>query len=175
MNHSFVHLELNTDDIDKARAFYGDVFGWSFNDVPMGNQSYTQIALPQPPGGGMQVKPTPGTPTQWMPYVGVEDLHATLARARKAGARIVEDTLAVPGYGSLAIIVDPTGAALGLWEPEGGFQGGGGPSKKKVSKKKSSKKKASKKQTSGGTPKKTSRKKTSGRGKKKAAKRRTKR
>ncbi len=116
MNRAFVHLELNTDDIERARAFYQDVLGWDFASVPVAGQKYTQISTPRPPGGGIQVKPHPRMPSHWLPYVGVDDVKKAVERARSAGAEIVADYSAVPGYGALAIITDPTGATFGVWQ-----------------------------------------------------------
>jgi predicted enzyme related to lactoylglutathione lyase len=116
MHRSFVHLELNVDDTDRARAFYRELFGWDVVDVPMGEQVYTQIKPPAGPGGGIQTKATPEAPSAWVPYVGVKSVATTLRKARAAGARIMVEQTPVPGYGALAIIEDPSGAWLGLWE-----------------------------------------------------------
>ena len=159
MNRAFVHLELNTDDIEGARAFYRQVLGWDFKDVPVAGQKYLQIAVPHPPHGGIQVKPHAKMPSHWMPYVGVDDVRAAVRRARSAGAKIVADTTEVSGYGALAIITDPTGATFGVWEQER-------PEKKAAANKPAAKKPAAKKATKKAAAKKATKKKSA---KKKAA------
>ena len=116
MHRAFVHLELNTDDIQHARAFYEQVLGWSFDDVPIGGETYTQINTPTAPGGGIQLKADEELPAHWMPYVAVDSVADTVARARDAGARILVDTSDVEGHSPVAVIGDPAGAIFGIWE-----------------------------------------------------------
>nr|MCH9685652.1 VOC family protein [Deltaproteobacteria bacterium] len=119
MRHAFVHLELNTNALPQARRFYEGVFDWDFSDVQVGDDAvYTQIRTPSGPGGGMQAATEEGEPSRWLPYVGVHDVRATLTRVRKLGGTIIVDHTPVPGFGALAIVADPTGAQMGLWEVE---------------------------------------------------------
>ncbi|HYK52666.1 MAG TPA: hypothetical protein VEV38_03970, partial [Candidatus Eremiobacteraceae bacterium] len=67
-------------------------------------------------GGGMMKHLVQGAPAVWLPYVHVEDIHAATKRARELGATVTRDVTEVPGFGALSIIVDPTGAELGLWK-----------------------------------------------------------
>jgi predicted enzyme related to lactoylglutathione lyase len=118
MANPFVHVELNTTDIAKAKAFYGKLFGWKLEDVPMGDgHSYTMIGVGDGTGGGMQGHPVKGAPSSWLPYVLVDDLTASTEKARSLGANVMQEPVDVMGMGSLAVIIDPTGAALGLWQP----------------------------------------------------------
>ena len=114
MHRAFVHLELNTDDIQHARAFYEAVLGWSFDEVPMGEATYTQINTPVPPGAGIQPKTADELPSHWMPYVAVEDIAATIAKARDAGAEILAEPNDVEGASPAAVIKDPSGAIFGI-------------------------------------------------------------
>jgi len=61
----------------------------------------------------------PGAGSAWMPYVLVDDIDRATKRAKKLGATVSREVAAVEGMGWLSIIIDPTGARLGLWEPEG--------------------------------------------------------
>jgi predicted enzyme related to lactoylglutathione lyase len=118
MANSFVHIELNTDDVTKAKAFYRSVFKWKLADQKMGpGMTYTMIDVGKGTGGGMQKKPMAEAPTSWLPYVEVESVDKTLAKARKSGAQVVVERMEIPGTGAIGIFIDPTGAALGLWEP----------------------------------------------------------
>jgi uncharacterized protein len=118
MQGAFVHLELHTDDTSLAKAFYRDLFGWNYNDVPQGDAIYTMVASPQQPGAGMQHKGMPDAPTMWLPYVTVDSVQDTVARARTAGAEIIVEYMEAPGFGAGAILRDPTGAAFGIWKSE---------------------------------------------------------
>jgi len=118
MANPFCHLELNTTDTAKARAFYSGLFDWTYNDMDMGpGGTYTVIGTGEAPGGGMMKHPVPGAPSLWLPYIQVDDLQASTDKAKALGAQVMKDATDVPGMGSFSILVDPTGAALGLWKP----------------------------------------------------------
>jgi predicted enzyme related to lactoylglutathione lyase len=119
MANAFVHVELNTSDVNKAKAFYGKLFDWKLEDVPMGDSAYTMINVGSGTGGGMMKHPVPGAPSAWLAYVQVDDIAAATEKARSLGATILKDVTEVMGAGWLSILMDPTGAALGLWKPKG--------------------------------------------------------
>jgi predicted enzyme related to lactoylglutathione lyase len=120
MANPFVHVELNSTDVKAAKSFYGKLFGWSLEDMPMGGgQVYTMIGVGEGTGGGMLTHPVPGAPSSWLAYVGVDDIHASTEKARKLGATVMREPMEVMGAGWLSIIVDPTGATLGLWQATG--------------------------------------------------------
>jgi uncharacterized protein len=117
MANPFVHVELNTTDLDKAKSFYRSLFDWHLNDVEMGGgMIYTLIGVGEGTGGGMMKHPMPGAPSAWLPYVLVNDIRAATDKARSLGATVVRDVTPVMDEGSLSIITDPTGAVLGLWQ-----------------------------------------------------------
>jgi uncharacterized protein len=117
MANPFVHVELGTTDVDKAKSFYQSLFNWQLNDVEMGGgMTYTLIGVGEGTGGGMMKHPVPGAPSAWLPYVQVEDLVAATAKAKSLGATVMRDVTPVMDEGEFSIIVDPTGAALGLWQ-----------------------------------------------------------
>ncbi|HEU5059106.1 MAG TPA: VOC family protein [Kofleriaceae bacterium] len=117
MANTFCHIELGTENPRAARDFYSKLFDWKFEDTPMPQGDYTMIKTGEGPGGGLMQKQMPEAPTAWLPYVQVASVEATVERARKLGATIVVDTKAIPSHGTLAVLLDPTGAALGIWEP----------------------------------------------------------
>jgi predicted enzyme related to lactoylglutathione lyase len=136
MGNAFVHIELATDDLTAAKSFYKTLFDWKLADMPGGGMEYTMLDVGKGTGGGMMKKPMAEAPTAWTPYVAVEDVSKTLEKAKDAGARVVvERTEIGGGMGAFGVLIDPTGAALGVWEM----------AKKAASKKKAPKKKASKK------------------------------
>lgn len=121
MANPFVHVELNTTDLDKAKEFYGQLFSWKLQDMPMGDGvNYTLIGVDKGTGGGMMKHPVPGAPSSWLAYVLVDDVRASTKKAASLGANILRDVTEVPGMGWFSIITDPTGAAIGLWQGQTG-------------------------------------------------------
>jgi predicted enzyme related to lactoylglutathione lyase len=116
MANPFVHVELNTTNPLKAKAFYDELFDWKMDDVPMPSGTYTMINVGKGTGGGMMKQLIPDAPSAWLPYVEVKDIDAATKKAKKLRAKIMKDVTEVMGMGWLSIIVDPTGAMLGLWE-----------------------------------------------------------
>jgi uncharacterized protein len=116
MANPFVHIELNTQDVAAAKEFYGKLFDWKLTDVPMDNGVvYTMIDVGGGTGGGLWQSPVPGA-SFWLAYSGVDDIRAATEKARSLGAKVMREPMEVMGAGWLSIIVDPTGAHLGLWQ-----------------------------------------------------------
>lgn len=119
MANPFVHVELNTSDLAKAKSFYGRLFDWKLEDIEGGESgTYTLIGVGEATGGGMLKHPMPGASSMWLAYVLVDDIKAATAKARSLGADIKKDVTEVMGMGWLSILQDPTGATLGLWQPK---------------------------------------------------------
>ena len=116
MANAFVHVELNTTDLNKGKDFYGKLFDWQLQDVQMGPMTYTLIKVGEGTAGGMMTHPMPGAPSFWLPYVAVDDIKAATAKAKSLGATMIVETKEVPGTGWFTIFTDPTGATLGLWQ-----------------------------------------------------------
>ena len=116
MTNAFVHIELNTTDPDKAKGFYGKLFSWTLEDMPMPEGAYTMIKIDKSTGGGIMKHPMPGQPSIWIPYIAVDDLVGDTAKAKALGGTVIKDVTEIPGMGSFSIILDPTGAAIGLWK-----------------------------------------------------------
>jgi hypothetical protein len=120
MGNPFCHVELNTTNLPKAKAFYAKLFDWKLKDMPMGtpDDEYTIIKVGKGVGGGMMKQMIPGAGSAWMPYVLVKDIDVATKKAKRLRAKIMKGVTEVEGMGWLSIIVDPTGAILGLWEPK---------------------------------------------------------
>ena len=116
MANPFVHVELNTTDVGKAKAFYGKLLDWKLEDVPMGPMTYTMIGVGEGTGGGITQTQAPGAPSAWLAYVLVDDIKASTAKAKSLGAHVMQDVTEVADMGWLSIITDPTGAMVGLWQ-----------------------------------------------------------
>ena len=118
MANPFIHVELNTADPEKAKAFYSKLFQWQLEDVPNPAAPagpYTMIKVGTGTGGGI-MKQIPGGPSGWLAYVEVEDIHVATQKAKSLGGKVMKDVTEVMGMGWFSFIQDPTGAVLGLWK-----------------------------------------------------------
>ena len=122
MANPFVHVELHTQDLPKARQFYSSLFGWKLEDMPMpgGGGTYTMIGVGEGTGGGMMQAMAGNVPPHWLAYVGVDDVRAKTAEAKKLGATVLQDVIGVGDFGLMSIIRDPSGATLAMWQSLGG-------------------------------------------------------
>ncbi len=114
MANPFVHIELHTKDVDKSKKFYAGMFDWQMEEFR--GMDYTIIQVGEGTGGGMMKNPMPGDPDNWLPYILVGDVAASTKKAKSLGATIAKDVTEVPGMGWFSVIIDPTGAAVGLWQ-----------------------------------------------------------
>jgi len=116
MANPFVHLELNTPDLAKAKEFYGELFGWSFNDMPFAGGVYATFKPDKDPGGGMMS--LPDAPTGWLAYVGVDDIQAASKKAASLGAQVPIEAQEIPNVGWWSLVIDPTGQRIALFQPK---------------------------------------------------------
>lgn len=112
MANPFVHVELQTHDLAKAKEFYRQLFDWKLEPVPQ--MDYTMIQVGEGTGGGMWESKE--MKSHWLAYVVVDDVNAATRKAQCSAPPSMKGTTEVPGMGWFSIIVDPTGAALGLWQ-----------------------------------------------------------
>ena len=110
--HSFCWETVMTTDVERAKAYYGKLFGWTTQPGP-GGQGAVFLA-----GEAMvaDVQEARGMPNCWMTYVVVDKLADTRARAEKLGGKVLMPSIDVPGMGTVAVVADPAGAVLGLFE-----------------------------------------------------------
>lgn len=121
MANPFVHIELQTKDLAKAKDFYSKLFDWKLEDIPApGGMPYTIINVGEGTGGGMFANPDPKVPSHWLAYVGMDDIEASTVKARDLGATVLQDVMTVADYGWLSVIMDPTGAVIAMWKPKMG-------------------------------------------------------
>lgn len=118
MANPFVHVELQTQDIEKSRKFYSSMFDWQLEEIA--GMDYTMINVGEGTGGGMMKKPMPDMPDNWLPYILVDDVAASTEKARSLGANVARDVTEIPDMGWFSVILDPTGAPFGLWQPKAG-------------------------------------------------------
>ena len=115
MANAFVHNELNTQDVGKAKEFYSKLFDWKLEEMP-GPMPYTLIKVGENTAGGIMQHPMPGAPSMWLAYVNVDDIKASTAKAKSLGATLIRDATEIPNVGSFSIFTDPTGAMLALFQ-----------------------------------------------------------
>lgn len=113
-------IELTTDDTGKAKAFYGEVFGWTGDTHEGGGMAYTEFSAGDTKVGGMMGKP-PGMPAEvpsfWMPYFQTTDPDKAAGEITALGGRVVQGPAEVPGGGRFVVASDPQGAMFGLYTP----------------------------------------------------------
>ena len=124
MSDKVVHFEIPADDLDRARVFYQDAFGWTINSIPELDYTIVETTptdeatnLPAGPGainGGM-MRRQPEIPGPVI-TVGVDDIDASLRRVEELGGKTVSGKTAVADMGYAAYFSDPEGNVLGLWE-----------------------------------------------------------
>jgi predicted enzyme related to lactoylglutathione lyase len=109
--------ELMTRDADASAKFYAELFGWTREDMDMGGITYGMFKTGGRPVGGMIVLPpeAESMPVMWMGYVTVQNLEASVAKAGELGAEVLKEITATP-MGRFAILADPQGAVIGLWQ-----------------------------------------------------------
>lgn len=115
----FCWNELMTSDTQKAAKFYTELFGWVGQEHKMNDMAYTLFKNGDKDVGGMMQIPAdqPGQiPPHWMAYIAVDDLDAMVAKAKALGATIRIASHQVEDFGRFAIIQDPTGAGIALWQ-----------------------------------------------------------
>ncbi|HET9574357.1 MAG TPA: VOC family protein [Methyloceanibacter sp.] len=118
---SFVWNELMTNEIEGAQRFYRDAIGWSFEPMKMDWGTYWIAKLGDKNVGGMFELTSPefdGVPNSWMSYLAVDDVDARVAKAKKAGGKLMRPIFDVPDVGRIAILMQPDGAGIAWMTPK---------------------------------------------------------
>ncbi|HEU5040241.1 MAG TPA: VOC family protein, partial [Gemmatimonadales bacterium] len=118
----FCWVDLGTSDTAAAKGFYTGLFGWTVEDRPMGNGAFYTMLF----SGGRSVaalyqqdpqQQAMGIPPNWLSYICVESADRSAELAGKLGGTVLMDAFDVLDVGRMAMIQDPTGAVVALWEP----------------------------------------------------------
>ncbi|MBA3752338.1 VOC family protein [Candidatus Dependentiae bacterium] len=113
---TFCWTDLATTDAEGAKKFYTNLFGWTFEDTPAGEgMTYTMLKL-----DGNEVAALSqhaDQPPHWNTYIAVENVDETVAQAKSLGAQVFMEAFDVMDVGRMAMIQDPTGAMVFLWQP----------------------------------------------------------
>lgn len=125
----FCWLDLAAADSVKAKAFYGALFGWRPAEQQANGGSFTLLQLAGANVGSMyqldRAHRERGVPSHWTPYVRVDDIDEAARRVARLGGAVLVGPLHVPGIAHIALVLDPVGATLGLWQPAGAAPGDG--------------------------------------------------
>ena len=113
---TFCWNELMTSDVNGCGKFYGQLFGWTPQAVPMGPMTYNLFKKDgKDVGGMMQITANMGNvPPHWLAYVAVDDCDASAKRAEQLGGKICVPPTDIPNVGRFALVTDPVGATLGI-------------------------------------------------------------
>ncbi|MCB8968909.1 MAG: VOC family protein [Ardenticatenaceae bacterium] len=119
----FCWVDLSTTDLEAAKAFYGGLFGWEFDDMPIdmgGFYTMCQIDGYNVAGmGGMSPDmQAQGIPPFWSSYVKHDDVDAIAEKITAAGGMLMFPPMDVMNEGRMAMAQDPSGAAFGVWQPK---------------------------------------------------------
>ena len=109
--------DITVPDLGRATQFYGPLLGWRFVTGGPETGGYTQaflddrrvVGLTEPMGED------PAPPAAWCVYLAAGDLPGTVERAEQLGGRTLLGPIEVMGFGSMALLTDPTDAVVGLW------------------------------------------------------------
>ena len=124
---SVSHFEIPVDDKEKAKEFYGSVFGWQITDIPMdGGVTYTiatttasdqQTGRPTEPGAinGAIIERS-GQISAPVVTITVASVSDALQKVTAAGGKVAVDRQEIPGMGAYGYFVDVAGNVIGLWE-----------------------------------------------------------
>ena len=112
---NIVHFEIPADNTERARQFYGELFGWTFEEAAMGESPYWVIQTEEGGlGGGLLQRQDPHhLPTN---YISVESVDDASRRVEELGGKIVIPKQPVPGMGWFAACIDTEGNGFSLWQ-----------------------------------------------------------
>lgn len=117
-------VDLMSSDPERSKAFYGTLFGWTADAPNPDFGGYTNLRHGGDVVAGlMQATPDMGAADVWSVYLAVEDAAATVAAAERSGASVLVPATEIGTLGSMAVVADPGGAAVGVWQP-GEHKGG---------------------------------------------------
>lgn len=113
---TFSWNELLTTDLKGAKAFYGELLGWTLLDINPPGMEYTMVKLGEKEVGGIMPVPphAKGMVSAWGSYVTVDDVDALIPHVERLGGKICVPPQDIPGVGRFVVIQDPQGAMLSL-------------------------------------------------------------
>jgi len=111
-------VDLMTSDPDGARAFYGELFGWTAEDAGSEFGGYINFSKDGiRVAGGMRNDGSSGMPDVWSVYLATDDAQTTVNDATSNGGQVIVPPMAVGPLGTMAVVTDAGQAAIGAWQP----------------------------------------------------------
>jgi predicted enzyme related to lactoylglutathione lyase len=117
----YIWYELITTDVEAAKRFYGEVMGWTAEDMPGPDMTYTVVSADGDQVGGlMDIPPMAkerGAPPSWSGYVCVDDCDGAAKKIESLGGAVIVPPTDIPGIGRFAVVADPHGAVFEVMKP----------------------------------------------------------
>ena len=113
-----VWIDLFTSDPDKSRSFYGELLSWTSSEPNEEFGGYFNFSKNDSlVAGGMKNDGSAGVPDMWNVYLAVDNAEATVAKATAHGGSVIVPAMEIGDLGSMAVVTDAGGAAIGMWKP----------------------------------------------------------
>ena len=115
MKHgAFGWFELMTSDVESAKTFYKDLFGWEYETVPIPGSEYTVVKLNGEAVAGIMQMPDElvGMPPSWGIYITVDDVDKTVEEIKAKGGKVLRPGTDIPDVGRFCVLQDKQGAVL---------------------------------------------------------------
>jgi len=111
-------VDLMTPDLERAKRFYTELFGWEYIDTGEAGGGYLLASVngKQVAGLGQQQPEQAGQPSVWVTYLWADDADSVGDRVTKAGGNVFVGPMDVPGAGRMSLALDSAGAAFGIWQ-----------------------------------------------------------
>jgi predicted enzyme related to lactoylglutathione lyase len=111
-------VDLGTPDLAGSTRFYTELFGWQAEDTGEQMGHYTMMRSDGKTVAAISPLMSPQQPTAWTTYVSVTSADETAKKVTEAGGQVVSAPMQVMDLGTMAVFVDPTGAAFAVWQPD---------------------------------------------------------
>ena len=116
---TFVWHEQVSSDPKQAQAFYTQLFGWGTEVFKPGEIDYTMISSGGQTHGGFSTAMEGAPPPHWLGHIRVENVEETIESVKNAGGKLAAGPFDMEEVGNMAIIADPQGAYVGIYQPYG--------------------------------------------------------
>jgi predicted enzyme related to lactoylglutathione lyase len=116
MGRPVMHFEIASPNIERASAFYRELFDWEIGEEEL--DGYRLVRTAEGSIGGGLLRSPEGVFPYVTVYVGVDDLRVTLRRAEELGGKMVVEPMPIPGVGRFAMFQDPDGVMIGIFEED---------------------------------------------------------
>jgi len=110
-------IDLGSPDVPGSTSFYGQLFGWQAEDMGEQFGHYTMFRQDGKSVAAVAPLMSPQQPTAWSTYISTTSAEETAKKVTAAGGQVIAPPMQVAEEGTMAVFLDPTGAAFGVWQP----------------------------------------------------------